>query len=283
MATKTFTKAYGGQKLWSTATNSYKRLAQSYLFARGATLTITSGHRSDEEQEVIFRQRFTTNINDARGLHRPLDRRLWEGRYWYRLKGYASAAAPGTSNHRSGIAADFGNLGGFNGTNYRWLAANAGYHGWNNVEGARINEPWHWQYVSGADRSRARKGWYHVATPVPYLNLKAQKRSAKKRAVGFNVYATHGIKIAGAEYVVTKHGNAYPLSSLAEGKAPARPVYRKVKVAVNTLHGRAEPSMRAKIKYTRSKGYALVVTDVPGHPDWVVTKYGTYYAKEYVK
>lgn len=74
---------------------------RAYNAAIGNVLRITSGYRSPEHQERIFRSRYTT-VGPTR-----LDRRgvNWNGQRWYRHSG-AVTAPPGRSNHQRGLAID---------------------------------------------------------------------------------------------------------------------------------------------------------------------------------
>ena len=273
----TFVKIKNNERLEKSAAESAER-----LFVSVPGTFVNSGYRSDAEQEKIFLQRFTTTYTQY--VPGKVDARRYNGRTYYRKPGYASAAAPGTSNHRLGDTADFGpNLTSFSSTRYKALEKAGPYHGWNNTEGRRISEPWHWTYRKADDRSLARRGWYHVArSGTNVYSVKTGKKTYSRKA-GFNVYISHGILVNGAEWVVTNHGNRYRLSHLDKGKAPAKPKYRTVHTTPTALNGRAAPSTSSKIKFVRPKGFKLVVRDVPGHPNWVVTKYNTYYWKAYTK
>jgi LAS superfamily LD-carboxypeptidase LdcB len=59
-----------------------------------------------------------------------------------------TAARPGYSNHQNGIAVDIpvGALR-FESPVYKWLQEHAWEYGFDNAEGSRINEPWHWVYT----------------------------------------------------------------------------------------------------------------------------------------
>ncbi len=76
----------------------------------GVDLQIRSGHRSHQEQEVLYQK----YLNGTGNL----------------------AAKPGTSNHEKGQAVDFANNRGA----YAWLAKNATNFGFKNLPG----EPWHY-------------------------------------------------------------------------------------------------------------------------------------------
>ncbi|MCA9601125.1 MAG: M15 family metallopeptidase [Myxococcales bacterium] len=58
-----------------------------------------------------------------------------------------TAATPGTSNHGWGMAVDLVIGPG----TYQWLSAHATEYGFDNAEGARAGENWHWTYT-GADQ-----------------------------------------------------------------------------------------------------------------------------------
>jgi hypothetical protein len=118
----------------------------------GWTPTLTSAadaYRSLAIQTTIFLQRYQrTRIAYAPGRY---DMRAWNGVAYWRKPGYAAAAVPGTSNHGWGRAADISGLGGFNGTRYKQLKLVAIPLGWSNVEGASVEEAWHWTYEDTLD------------------------------------------------------------------------------------------------------------------------------------
>lgn len=272
----TYKKIKNNQRLEKSAAESAER-----LFETDSALFVNSGYRSDAEQKDVFLRNMTLNAALSDGTGRT---RTYNGKKYYVKKGYGLAAPPGYSNHRSGKVADFGpNLTSFSSTNYARLSKTAPYYGWNNAEGRATNEPWHWTYVQADDKSLARRGWYHVkAAQTNTYSVKTGKKTNSRKA-GFDVYADHGILVSGAEWVVTNHGNRYRLSHLDKGKAPK---YRTVYVTAEAgLRGRSTPDSKSttNIKFVRPKGYKLVVRDVPGKPEWVVTRYNTYYWKEFTK
>jgi len=68
-----------------------------------------------------------------------------------RTKGYL-CATPGTSNHGSGVAVDFGGgIETFGTKQYRWMAANAPGLSWTHPSWAESGgskpEAWHWEYT----------------------------------------------------------------------------------------------------------------------------------------
>lgn len=73
-------------------------------------------------------------------------RTMEQQRYLYNLylQGRGNLAArPGYSNHQGGLSADINMPGGYSGSTYRWLRANAGRYGFVNDVGG---EPWHWTF-----------------------------------------------------------------------------------------------------------------------------------------
>ena len=269
----TFKKIKHNQQLEKSAAESAER-----LFKQIQALYVVSGYRSDAAQKVLFLARYTTTYTHyAPG---KVDARRYNGRVYYRKPGFPATAVPGYSNHRKGDTADFGpNYTSFSSAAYKALSQRAPYYGWNNVEGRAVNEPWHWTYVKADDKSLKARGWYHVSRDkTNSYNVKTGKKSATRKR-GFNVYADHGTHDG---WVVTRHGNRYRLSHLDKGKAP---VYRTVRTTVNNLRGRSSPDTKntKNVKFVRPKGFKLVVRDVPGKPEWVVTRYNTYYWKEFTK
>jgi hypothetical protein len=147
----------GGQ-LRKDAAASWLRLREAAGVAFVPTSTVDT-YRPYATQERIFLDRYVpwfTYYNPLLGL---VDRRVWNGVPYWRKAGSAAAAVPGTSNHGWGLAIDVTGLGGFAGSNYKTLAKFAPAHGWDNVNGRRVDEAWHWEYVPANDR--------HTAAPVP--------------------------------------------------------------------------------------------------------------------
>lgn len=108
------------------------------------------------------------------------------------------AAQPGTSLHGWGLAVDcpFTDA-------QAWLRKNAYRWGWSNEEGARIGEPWHWNYVgaSRALRDRLRRDPLEGYTAserrwiLEYDNLKRHDRDRDRRAVLRRVMTTQRKRI----------------------------------------------------------------------------------------
>lgn len=135
-----------GGRLTPGAADAFEQLRSAGSRA-GVNVTITSAadaYRLYEIQERIFTERYQTAYTQyAPG---KVDRRLWQGRAWFRRAGTAAAAVPGTSNHGWALAVDIANVGGFNSTFYRWLTDNAPLFGFSNTEGHSVGEAWHWVY-----------------------------------------------------------------------------------------------------------------------------------------
>lgn len=88
-------------------------------------------------QQRIFSERYRTT-DQGNGS------RTCGGKRWYKRKGVATAACPGTSNHGKAIAVDIANC---SGARLAWLEAHAWTYGfgWELVP----EEPWHIRYCTG--------------------------------------------------------------------------------------------------------------------------------------
>lgn len=234
--------------------------------------------RSDAVQEKIFRQRYTTvKTAYARTLGIPrYDRRKWKGQYWYRKPGYAAAAVPGTSNHGDGTTADFRDLGGYSGKRFKQLASVAPRHGWDNVEGKKVREYWHWTKTVRSDIARIKyAGIYHTTRKT--MTYDQYGKVLRSRPENFDVRIIGAIKWRKAMWGVTKSFNLYRLSHLETGRAPQ---VVKYKIVVDVLNVRSGPSTKSKIKAQRKKGTivkAVKVVSGDGY-QWAVTKQGGHYA-----
>ena len=116
----------------------------------GHVLKATSAadsYRTYEQQETIFRARYTTTYLPGRPS------RLWNGRRWYQKPGTAAAAVPGTSNHGRAIAVDTGEerdgdagAESLDQATLDWMLAHADKFGFS---WELQSEPWHVRYFAG--------------------------------------------------------------------------------------------------------------------------------------
>lgn len=112
----------GGKVLRADAAAEFDRMQRAAL-SQGVPLRVNSAFRTMQEQES-----------------------LWE-RY---MAGEGNIAAkPGFSNHQNGLAVDIEVQRSTRSVTYKWLAENAATYGFDNAEGSRIGEPWHWVYTRG--------------------------------------------------------------------------------------------------------------------------------------
>lgn len=119
---------------------------------------ITDAGRTYAEQVELFTSRYTTSY--ARSAKR--DRRLWQGRTYWRLPGVASAATPGESNHETGTALDLA------GATLAWVRAHGAPFGW--ICDLVPAEPWHVTFLASSVR-------VHVPDPVAVPPLPATPRT----------------------------------------------------------------------------------------------------------
>ena len=161
--------AVPGGRLRLDAARSWERAIEDVQRRTGYRLSPTSygdTYRWYELQESTFRTRYRTTFTG-------IDPRGWDSdgngvkETWWRLAPYAAAAVPGTSNHGLGIAVDIASMGGFTGTKYRAVSPVLLEHGWDNVEGRSIAEPWHWRYRPENDRHASLLPAPTVTAPAP--------------------------------------------------------------------------------------------------------------------
>jgi hypothetical protein len=133
--------AVGGGKLHWIAAAAWGAMVEKAK-ADGIELKPTSSadtYRTYESQLAAFKQRYTTEPNGNAT-------RTFEGKKWYKKSPkLASLAAPGTSQHNSGLAVDVANAG--DPKRLKWLIDNVKNFGfsWEVVP----EEPWHLRYCDG--------------------------------------------------------------------------------------------------------------------------------------
>ena len=140
----------GGRLHWLCA-NAWKAL-KAKAAADGIELKPTSAgdlYRSFDSQLMSFRQRYQRQPIEGAST------RTFEGVKWYKKSPkLASLAAPGTSQHNSGLAIDVHTA---SGERLKWMIANCDDYGfsWELVP----EEPWHIRYTRGDDVPEAVKAW----------------------------------------------------------------------------------------------------------------------------
>jgi len=143
--------AAGGGKLhWLTAA-AWGAMVEAAK-AEGIELKPVSAgdtYRTYESQLAAFKQRYTTKPNGNQT-------RTFEGKKWYKKDPkLASLAAPGTSQHNTGLAVDVHTAG--EPKRLKWLIANVRKFGfsWEVVP----EEPWHLRYTEGDNPPAAVAEW----------------------------------------------------------------------------------------------------------------------------
>ena len=125
----------------------------------GFDLTYTWGgtYRSYQSQVALFESRYDRDYVEGRNV--KTGSRTWNGVRYYKRKGVAAAATPGTSNHGWGLAVDMAldsdrsdgldpDDAVYIGPALNYLYANAERFGWS---WELQSEPWHLRYVAGDD------------------------------------------------------------------------------------------------------------------------------------
>lgn len=153
-------------RLTKPAAKSYERMRIVALKVYKVDLRPTGewdAYRERAVQEKVFFERYTTtNLNPRNNTWGNGGIKTYNGKTYYKRPNVAVAATPGTSNHGWGIAVDFRNAGNTGGPEYKFLKKYGKRFGWDNVEGSRIGEPWHWVYKPENDKKAKTAGRYKV-------------------------------------------------------------------------------------------------------------------------
>lgn len=146
---------HDGQRLTAAMLHDFLLLDADFYRRTGQHLKISSGVRTDQEQENIWYARMVT-ANNIRG-RRVYETRWWNGQMWYRISSEGTVAPPGSSNHQINVAAgrrgaldlrdtgsDAGILtrGSFRARVFDQIAPSYGY----DSEGYAFGETWHKRY-----------------------------------------------------------------------------------------------------------------------------------------
>lgn len=271
------TKLSTGGYLEASTAQSYELMRiEVFLNCDGFVLKPTSvfdAYRDYDVQVKTFLSRYKVQWT-GKGAYG--DVRWWKGKRYVRFAG-AAAAVPGKSNHGLASTVDFAGLGGFTGTIYKYLVKRGPFFGWDNVEGTKVREYWHWTRVASKDKSSKYRGWYHTTRATRTYTQKGEKSSA--RPEDHNVYIRGVIKWKGVHWGVHKNGTLFRWSHLKKGKSPS---VRYYVVTANALNARSsmDTSSKKNVIATRPKGYkfAAVKKITRGDTVWLETRHGNYYA-----
>lgn len=142
-------KVDGGRLHWRAA-NAWKAM-KAAAAAEGIELKPTSAgdlYRSYDSQLAAFNQRYVETEIPGQST------RTFEGKKYWLKKGMAPLAAPGTSQHNSGLAVDVHTA---SGERLKWMVANCAKFGWSWE--VVPEEPWHIRYTEGDNVPEAVKAW----------------------------------------------------------------------------------------------------------------------------
>jgi len=108
------------------------------------------------QMDAAYRARFASGISIT-DSYRSFDDQVRLKASWCDRGACNMAAEPGTSNHGWGLALDLGGgINSFGTAEHEWMQANAPAFGWHHPHWARRGggkqEPWHWEYGTGAER-----------------------------------------------------------------------------------------------------------------------------------
>lgn len=103
------------------AANSFNQLSSAFSKQFGHGISVNDGGRTYAQQQILYNQ----YLNGTGNL----------------------AAKPGTSVHESGLAMDWGGIGGVGSATHNWLRQNAANFGWYWTGGSFSQiESWHWEF-----------------------------------------------------------------------------------------------------------------------------------------
>jgi len=143
-------KVDGGRLHWRAA-NAWKAM-KAAAAAEGMELKPTSAgdlYRSYDAQLKVFLERYQKEAIPGAST------RTFEGVKWYKKsEKLASLAAPGTSQHNSGLAVDVHTA---SGPRLQWMIANCAKFGWSWE--VVPEEPWHIRYTEADNVPEAVKAW----------------------------------------------------------------------------------------------------------------------------
>lgn len=115
-------------------------------------------YRSFYTQVRLFETNYRPGYNI---LSTTTDWKIWKGQKWYRKRGKATAAIPGTSNHGWGLAVDVANA---SSRRLVWMLDNAHRFGFTwEIQ----SEPWHIRYVLGDQVTKAVLEYEASFVPTP--------------------------------------------------------------------------------------------------------------------
>lgn len=206
-----------GVRLRADAAASVERMAPRFRREVGHALVASDGYRAKAGafgQVAIFEDRYpsltTLGVADRRGPWTRSSHPTLGARWWYRRKGAAAAAVPGTSNHGWATACDF--AAGINAAGtlaHRWMNEHGPEYGWIWPAWAQKRptfEPWHREYhpdrdvhrvASNTTTSTGLTGAGAITIPlIPAPSTHAWRppmiyRASKERTP-FGVYAHNG-------------------------------------------------------------------------------------------
>ncbi|QYC54364.1 lysin A [Microbacterium phage Pickles13] len=169
-----------GQRLTPAMLHDFLALDADFARRTGEHLKISSGIRTDAEQERIWYDRMVL-AHQVNG-RRVYETRWWDGRLWYRISSAGTVAPPRQSNHQIGggrkgaldiydTGRDAGVLtrGSFRANVFDAIAPSYGY----DSEGYGFGETWHKRYNRDPWRAVPTGGGSTVAAPKESDNVQS--------------------------------------------------------------------------------------------------------------
>jgi hypothetical protein len=197
-----------GQRLEVNVAAAFDRMNSDFTRDTGCELIVTSGTRTNAEQEAIFRARYV--LANAVSGRRVYDIRRWNGAVWYRISAAGTVATPGASNHQEGgpngpRSVDLRDTGRDAGVTRRgtvrdnWMAANAGKYNFQN-EGYGFSEPWHKTFRGVIGAAAPAAVIASAAVSSSKFSQDVKNRQAFLISRGFNLGPSGADGLAGPMY-----------------------------------------------------------------------------------
>src|SRR5690625_295513 len=193
------------EQLQKAAAESFSNLAALAVAKSNTNFQLYDALRPLEEQKEIFFDRYRRTNWSAK---RNKSDRWYQGKVWRKVKG-ANAAAPGMSNHGSGLAVDI-----HPGPIQEILKSDGPAWGWSWAEGRKTGESWHFVYVGG--NRYASRGWLDHAWVQKVVGAKVDGKIGTGTVAKIKAYQKeHGLEADGIVGPGTKK------VMLGKGEAPA--------------------------------------------------------------
>src|SRR5690625_2889286 len=243
------------EQLQREAAESFSNLVALAVAKSNTNFQLYDALRPIEEQKAIFFDRYRRSNWSAK---RNKSDRWYQGKVWRKVKG-ANAAAPGMSNHGSGLAVDI-----HPGPIQEIFKSDGPAWGWSWAEGRKNGESWHFVYIGG--NRYASRGWLDHAWVQKVVGAKVDGKIGTGTVAKIKAYQKeHGLEAdgivgPGTKKVMQGKGDASPAPSVpatpgggtsvpAPQPVPSELVIEQAGPAKNAYGGRTYDGVDYEIKH----------------------------------